>query len=126
MYWEPTDPVSSFGVKSSDTLLPLGSLAWLAMDSQFDIVWELDKQQKEFQVYAKIHNQMVALARKIGHINRENPLADTEQFKYMSAEELKPVVEKMRQTYEAMTKNATVSLENEEKGDEEVDEEEEE
>lgn len=117
MYWEPSElKGNSYSGGVSDTnILPLGSLAWLLMDTEFDLEWELEKKQNEFREYMHVHNQMMAWSRRIREINRESPFADTEQYRYMGTEGLKKVVNDMKQAYQKMANATTVELTDEEK-----------
>ena len=49
-YWEPSDPrkAKDYGYRSSyGSVLPLGSLAVLEMETEYDLQWELEKRAEE-------------------------------------------------------------------------------
>jgi len=126
MYWEPTDPArTAYGAENTGmNILPLGSLAWLTMESEFDLQWELEKQDKSFGEYMAVRRQVNTLSKRIREINRDNPYADVDRFERMGTEELRTVLAEMKTQYQQMTKAEKVELteKTEEEEEEEDDE----
>lgn len=112
MYWEPTDPIRErYGTEQTGmNILPLGSLAWLEMETEFDLQWELEKQQKSFGEYMGVRRQVNILSKRIREVNRDNPYADIERFDRMTTEELQTLLTEMKQTYSKMTNAEQVEL----------------
>jgi len=128
MYWEPSDPTKDrYGTGEHGTnVLPLGSLAWLHMESEFDLKWELAKQHKEYGEFSRVHKEVEKYSRRIREINRDSPFADTESYGLMGTEELKKLAVEMKQAYSKMTNAKTVELAEPDKEEEEGEEDEEE
>jgi len=110
-YIEPSDPGKDSGGWSYErNLLPLGTLAILEMQSEYDLEWALENKAKEAVKYAEIFRQIGQYSGKIQRIDRDHPYADTEQFRYMNPEELEKVLKDVEEAYQKLAKKGDVEL----------------
>ena len=124
MYWEPSDPHESSGYSGrgmggehGTNVLPLGSLAWLQMDCEFDIEWELERLAKACQEYMGVRHQLERWAKQLREVNRDNRFSDAERYAYMNAEEMKKIVVAMKEEYAKLTNARVVDLKEPEPGE---------
>ena len=108
-YIEPSDP-SKDSYSYERNILPLGTLAILEMETEYDLDWVLEKRAKEAASYAEIFHQIGELSRKIYRIDREHSYADTDQFRYMTPEELEETLKDVEEAYGKLAQQGDVEL----------------
>jgi len=108
-YIEPSDPKKD-SYSYDRNILPLGTLAILEMDTEFDLEWALENRAKEAASYVELFRQIESVARKIHRIDNDHPYADTDQFRYMNPEELEKTLGEIREAYQELTKKGDVEL----------------
>ena len=108
-YIEPSDP-NKDSWSYERNMLPLGTLAILDMDTEFDLEWTLEKRAKEATRYIEIFHQIGELSRKIYRIDRDHRYADTDQFRYMTPEELEQVLKDIDEAYQKLAQKGDVEL----------------
>ena len=108
-YIEPSDPKKD-SWSYERNMLPLGTLAILDMDTEFDLEWALEKRAKEAARYIEIFHQIGELSRKIYRIDRDHRYADPDQFRYMTREELEEVLKDIEEAYRKLAGQGDVEL----------------
>jgi len=105
-YWEPTfdQAKKAYGYGEGNNILPLGSLAVLEMETEYDLEWTLENRAQEARRYIDLFKRISHLAQKIRAVDRESEYADEERFQYMTADELEKILEEMEIEYERLTK----------------------
>ena len=108
-YIEPSDPKGD-SYSHERNILPLGTLAILEMETEFDLEWALESKAKEAARYVEIFQQIESVARKINRIDNDHPYADTDQFRYMNPEELEKTLKAVQEVYQKLSVKGDVQL----------------
>jgi len=108
-YIEPSDPKGD-SLSYEKNILPMGTLAILQMDTEFDLEWVLEQRAKEAATYIELFQKITNYTSKIYRIDRDHPYADSDQFRYMSPEELEKTLEDVKKAYKELTKKGDVEL----------------
>jgi len=98
-YWEPADPKKTGYGSYEYGILPLGSLAVLEMESEYDLQWELENRATECARWLSLIEEASRISQKIQRIDEENRFANTEQFHYMNADTLEKTLDEMKEEY---------------------------
>ena len=110
-FWEPADPKkANYGRYGYGSILPLGSLAVLEMETEYDLQWELEKRAKECARWLSLIEEVTQLSSKIRKIDEESRFANTEQFRFMNADELEAVLKEMKQEYARLSHREKAEL----------------
>lgn len=105
---EPSDPrKDDYG---SMNILPAGTLAILEMDTEYDLEWTLKEKAQEAARYVELFRKIDSVAKKIYRIDSDHRYADTDQFRYMSPEELEKALEEIQEAYKELTMKGDVEL----------------
>jgi len=99
---EPSDPKKD-SYSYGRNILPLGTLAILEMETEFDLEWALEKRAKEAARYIELFFEIESAAKKIRRIDSDHPYADTDQFRYMTLEELEETLRDVQDAYRKLT-----------------------
>jgi len=103
-YWEPSEPKKAgYGYSEGNNIIPLGSLAVLEMETEYDLEWTLQSRADETRRWVGLWQEVNRLSKKIRNVDEESKYADAEAFEHMTADELKKVLEEMREAYEELT-----------------------
>jgi len=108
-YIEPSDPKGN-SLSYERNILPLGTLAILQMEDEFDLEWRLEQMAKEATRYTELFRQVMSFTSKISRIDRDNPYADADQFQYMTPEELEKTLEDVKKAYKELTQKGDIEL----------------
>jgi len=106
---EPSDPKKD-GYSYDRNILPLGTLAILEMETEYDLEWTLEKKAKDAASYVEVFQQIQAIAGKIRRIDRDHRYADTDQFRYMTPEELATTLKDVEEAYQKLAQQGDVEL----------------
>jgi len=106
---EPSDPrKEDYG--SGMNILPAGTLAILEMETEYDLEWALKEKAQEAARYVGLFRKIDSVAKKIYRIDSDHRYADTDQFRYMSPEELEKALEEVQEAYKELTEKGDVEL----------------
>ena len=108
-YIEPSDP-SKDSYSYSRNILPLGTLAILEMETEYDLEWALERKAKEAVTYVDLFRQIHEITAKISRINRDHPYADADQFGHMTPEELEKTLKDVEEAYRKLAQQGDVEL----------------
>lgn len=104
-YWEPSEPKKAgYGYSEGNNILPLGSLAILEMETEYDLEWELQRRAEETRRWVGLWQEVNRLSKRIRDVNEESKYADAERFEHMTADELEKVLDEMKNEYSGLTK----------------------
>jgi len=120
-YWESTDQVASHSWNDSGSgkcVLPPGSIAWLEMETEYDLEWALRDLQDEFRKFSAVTKEVQEYARKIRNVSRTHKFSDEDVFKYMSIPEKEKLLPEMKLEYEKLVKIKKPALLPDKDGDE--------
>ena len=109
-YIEPSDEKSS-SYSHERNLLPLGTLAILHMETEFDLEWALKAKAEEAAKYIKTFHEIDQLCSRISRIDRDHNYADSDQFRYMTPEELEEALAEVKQVYNELSEHGVAEIE---------------
>lgn len=105
-FWEPTfeQAKKAYGYGEGENLLPMGSLAILEIDDEYELEFALKERAKETRRWVDLFDEIRKLSNKIRAVDDESKYADPDRFTYMSADELEKVLEEIKSEYAELTK----------------------
>ena len=109
-YWEPSEGKKDYSTWGGHNMLPLGSLAILEMESEYDLQFELESREEEAKRWTSLFEDVRKLSGKIRDVDRDNRYADYERFQFMTSEELEKTLEEMKEEYKGLTKREKAEI----------------
>ena len=105
-FWEPTfdQAKKTYGYGEGQNLLPMGSLAILETDSEYELEFALESRAKETRRWIDFFDEIRKLSNKIRAVDEESKYADPDRFAYMSADELEKVLDEIKGEYRQLTR----------------------
>ena len=106
---EPSDPKRD-SYSYDRNILPMGTLAILEMETEYDLEWALENMAKAAARYVEVFQQIHNVVSKIRRIDDDHPYANTDQFRYMNPEELEKTLEDVQEVYQKLSVKGDVEL----------------
>lgn len=80
------------------------------MDTEFDLEWTLKAKAEKAAQYIKAFHEVDQFCSRIARIDRDHNYAESDQFRYMTPEELEEVLVEVKQAYTELSEHGVAEI----------------